>query len=337
MITIKEIARLAGTSRGTVDRVLHDRGNVKPAIRARVLAIAEEQQYRSNPFAKALVKGFEKNLIGVVINSKGNRFFDDVLVGIYDTVKKYSRYGFDVMIREIKGYNEEEQLAVLDEFLREDISALAITPMDSPAIAAKLSSFAPLPVIALNSDINFAEKFAFIGCDYYNSGCLSGDIARLMLPPGGGGISIITGSFLMKGHNERIRGFRDVIMSSDNAAARVVSIDENNDDNEASHDVTLNVLHRHKPDLIYYCAAGTEGGVRAVLESGLPAKVIVVDDIKPMRDYLARGVVQAIITQQPYAQGAMLIETVYNYLIDGKLPEQMNCYTENQVKLRHSK
>ena len=53
-ITIKEIARKAGVSAGTVDRVLHNRGEVAEATRKRVLEIAEAGNYATNVFARNL-------------------------------------------------------------------------------------------------------------------------------------------------------------------------------------------------------------------------------------------------------------------------------------------
>lgn len=333
MITIKDIARLAGTSRGTVDRVLNKRGNVKPEVEQRVLEIVEEYNYKSNPFAKALVSN-KKYRIGVVINAKDNKFFDDVLVGIHETINKYRTYGFEVVIREIKGYKESEQLNALDSILQNDLDALAITPINTAAVAERLSSLSPLPIVTLNSDIHIKKKLAYIGCDYLNSGQLSGDIANLMLP-GGGKTSIITGSFHMLGHNERIEGFKASVGSG--GPIHIVSIDENNDDNETSYAVTRDVIEKHGPQLIYFCAAGTEGGVKAVIDAKRDIKVIVVDDIGPMRAYLSNGAIQAIITQQPYLQGAVMVETLYDYLISGKKPERVHNYMENHVKLRHSK
>jgi len=49
MATIKEIAALAGVSRGTVDRVLNDRGAVNPETAEKIRKIAKELDY--NPTA----------------------------------------------------------------------------------------------------------------------------------------------------------------------------------------------------------------------------------------------------------------------------------------------
>ena len=54
-VTITKIAELSGVSRGTVDRVLNNRGNVKPQVMEHVRRIAAELGYKPNSVAKALV------------------------------------------------------------------------------------------------------------------------------------------------------------------------------------------------------------------------------------------------------------------------------------------
>lgn len=54
-ITSKEIAELAGVSRGTVDRALKGREGVNPKTKERILKIAEENNYKPNLIGKALV------------------------------------------------------------------------------------------------------------------------------------------------------------------------------------------------------------------------------------------------------------------------------------------
>lgn len=48
MATIKEIATLAGVSRGTVDRVLNHRGDVNPQTEKKILQIIRDLDYKPN-------------------------------------------------------------------------------------------------------------------------------------------------------------------------------------------------------------------------------------------------------------------------------------------------
>jgi Transcriptional regulators len=109
-ITIKEIAKIAGTSRGTVDRVLNGRGNVREDLQNKILKIAQENNYTPNPTAKMLSESGRPHKIGIVINSIGNEFFDEVLNGIKAIGEKYKTSNIDLIIREIKGYQVESQI-----------------------------------------------------------------------------------------------------------------------------------------------------------------------------------------------------------------------------------
>ena len=103
-MTIKQIAEKAGTSRGTVDRVLNGRGNVNPELAKRILDIAERERYQPNQLAQALIRSRQRTHIGMVIPSVGNPFFDEVLRGAQSRARKLSSYGTTLTIREIKGY-----------------------------------------------------------------------------------------------------------------------------------------------------------------------------------------------------------------------------------------
>ena len=50
-VTIKDVARLAKGSKGTVDRVIHNRGEVSEESRAKVLEVIEELGYTPNMYA----------------------------------------------------------------------------------------------------------------------------------------------------------------------------------------------------------------------------------------------------------------------------------------------
>ncbi len=79
MATLKEIADLAGVSRGTVDRVLNHRGSVSPQTEQKILEIVQALDYKPNK-AGIVLAAQKKNLkLGVVLLGKGTVFYDDIL------------------------------------------------------------------------------------------------------------------------------------------------------------------------------------------------------------------------------------------------------------------
>ena len=88
MVTIKQIADMCGVSRGTVDRVLNNRGNVKPDKQKLILDMAKKLNYIPNPAGRALVSRRSNPTVGVILPSKGIRFFDDVIDAMKHTVRE---------------------------------------------------------------------------------------------------------------------------------------------------------------------------------------------------------------------------------------------------------
>ncbi|MEM6945599.1 MAG: LacI family DNA-binding transcriptional regulator [Pseudomonadota bacterium] len=80
-VTVKDVARLSGVSDISVSRVMRGASSVSPALRDRVMAVANELGYTPNRLAGAL-KSQSSNLVAVVVPSIGNGVFPEVLDGI---------------------------------------------------------------------------------------------------------------------------------------------------------------------------------------------------------------------------------------------------------------
>ena len=91
-ITIKEVARLAKTSRGTVDRVINNRGSVNSEVAKRVMDVIKETGYEKSFIAKRLSSDRDLN-VGVIVGTINNSFFQDVLTGIRNGINRYYDYG----------------------------------------------------------------------------------------------------------------------------------------------------------------------------------------------------------------------------------------------------
>src|SRR5690348_631631 len=92
-ITIRQIAEKARVSRGTVDRVLNGRYGVKPDVRERILAIAEEMNYVPNLAAKALAYHKKPAVIGIIMPPEHIRFFDQIRAGIHSAAAELKDMG----------------------------------------------------------------------------------------------------------------------------------------------------------------------------------------------------------------------------------------------------
>lgn len=339
--TIKRIAQLAGVSRGTVDRVLHERGGVNPRTAARVREIAGELDYKTNLVAKSLSA---KNLrgsqtIGVLLNSRGNPFYNDIVAGVAAKAAEIADFGFEVRIVELEGYDVERQLRAIDSLAEEGVSGLAVSPINSPAVAAKLRELRDknIPAVCLNNDVEDAPRLAYVGSDSKRCGHVAAGLFGLLSDGKPQEIAIVAGSFMILGHYQRVQGFRERA-KAEFPSFRIVAEAENNDNDLLSYIATKTILNQH-PGLsgLFFGAAGIEGGLRAVEEAGMLKKlrVVTVDMIDVVKRQLLAGNVTATICQEPYKQGFEAVRVLFDYLLAGKKPAG-DIYTETQIMIRQS-
>lgn len=85
--TIIDVAAAAGVSKSLVSLALRDEPGVSPATRARILSAAQELGYRSNVWARNLVRGGD-DLIGVLITDLGNSYHTDVVLGLEEAAQE---------------------------------------------------------------------------------------------------------------------------------------------------------------------------------------------------------------------------------------------------------
>ena len=106
MVTIRDVAKLAGVSESTVSRVLSGSElaiRISDATRQRVLRVAEEMSYRPNPSARAL-RGKRTNLLGLIVREIDDPFFAQ-LIEVVSSVAKQK--GYDLILGYAKSDVEE--------------------------------------------------------------------------------------------------------------------------------------------------------------------------------------------------------------------------------------
>ena len=154
-VTVKTLAKAAGVSRGTVDRVLHNRGSVKKELALKIKTLAKELGYVPNRAGRALSGIREHYKIGIMLPSIGNAFFDGVIEGIEKACLEYEELGVEVILDKIQGYDEATHLKSIDELKKKGCSALCLATIDTPSVAEKIKEceLLGIKIILVNSDV----------------------------------------------------------------------------------------------------------------------------------------------------------------------------------------
>lgn len=337
MATIKEIASLAGVSRGTVDRVLNHRGAVSPQTEQKILEIVQALDYKPNK-AGIVLAAQKKNLkLGVVLLGLSTPFYDDVLIGVQSKATELEGYNCSVLIRQTE-YDLNQQLDAIEELLVEGINGLAISPYNDALIRDKINELYAqgIPVVTLNTDIENSRRIAYVGSNFYRSGETAAGLMHLMTK-GTIYVGIVSGSQNILCHTERIAGFRSVIQSYHNI--HIVDTVTNNDDEVESYELTTGLLTTH-PEInaLYFSAGGVYGGCRAVLSAGRDKDMTIItnDMVDTTRDYMEKGLIAATICQQPFLQGYNPLSILFTYLTTGELPHTEHNYVDVEIRIKEN-
>lgn len=338
MATIKEIATLAGVSRGTVDRVLNNRGSVNPATAEKIKEIAKALDYKPNLAGLALAAQKKKIKLGVILFSLENPFFIDVLDGINAKSEELSGYNCTVITKQIP-LDVAAQLQAIDELLADEVNGIALAPCNDERIRERINQLYEqgIPTVTFNTDIENSKRIAYVGSNYTKSGATAAGLLQLMTH-GKVHVGIITGSDNILCHTERIAGFtRALAPYSENIS--ITEIAEAHDDEIESYEKTTGLLTKH-PEInaLFFAAGGVYGGCRSVKALGRQNDIRIVsyDMVSTTSELIKDGTIAATICQQPKVQGSKPLALLFAYLTTGELPEKEYNYVAVDIRIKEN-
>jgi DNA-binding LacI/PurR family transcriptional regulator len=124
-ITIEDVSKRAGVSKGTVSAVINAKNTVKPATRDLILSVMKELNFRPKGVARNLKNGFQDKSIGVIIKDLNYPFYTAIASG----VKEYANSkGYSVIISSSENNHESEKM-LSHLFSTKDIKGTIIAPI----------------------------------------------------------------------------------------------------------------------------------------------------------------------------------------------------------------
>jgi LacI family transcriptional regulator len=335
-VTIKEIAQLCGVSRGTVDRVLNHRGKVKPETETLILRTIHRMGYTKNIAGKALTVRKNAPIFGALVSSEGNLFFDDVVAGFRKAEEELADYGVTVLLKTMRGYDVGRQLSLIDELCEAGIAVLIVQAINDERIEQRIRGLAEkgIATITVNTDIENSCRVCYVGSDYTSGGETAAGLMRL-ITRGQANLGIVTGVNTLLGHVQRLEGFerhlREVCPE-----IRILDRVSAMDDMEHSYRMTLEMLRRHPEiDTLFVTASGTFGACRAVIELDREKnmRVVAFDTVPSTVEMMRRGLVRAVVCQQPFMQGYQAVRAAFDILLTGASKQGEQIIMENQIKI----
>ena len=340
MTTIEIIAQKAGVSRGTVDRVLHNRGQVRAATEERVRAVMAEMDFQPNALGRAFYLSRRKNKIGVLVSFREPDFQKQVMQGINDGMVYAQQHGIETLIEVAAPDDAIGYLAALKRLIDSGVRCLALRGIVSEEVNACLRELPQdqIPIITYNQDIDSSLRSCFVGQDSYRSGVCAAALMEAISPRQG--CTLIVGvDWLHYSSEERIQGFVQYFQSLPDGEMDVSQVIYG----KGTHDLAYRLTKAKLEELpqitgIFVSGAGLSGAAHAVDDAGLSGKVKVVgyDATDSNIPYLEKGTVQFLIDQGPYQQGYKSIQLLTDAIFADRPLETAYCDTGIQIKNRYN-
>lgn len=316
-MTVVEIAKIAGVSIGTVDRVLHNRGRVSPETRTRIQEIIDTEGYQPNPLARHLKRNKEYR-IGVLIPEleKESRYWNQVYDGLKKAAGELSAFSFTLELFDFVRPDSVSLASAFRRMVSSGCAACVIAPvMQDETKALLMGEKQPLLYILIDSSLPGAAPLSTVAQDPYRGGYLAGRMMDLLSHSNGPFVVVrpFTEAFNL---NERARGFNawfatkpdvplvDMVCSENRMEETYATLDEVMRQNQNIRGIFAVSSIGHKI-VDYIDAKGKKKDIA----------IIGYDLVEENVQYLKDGKIDCLISQRPEEQGRHALFQIYKKLV----------------------
>jgi LacI family transcriptional regulator len=298
--TVHDIARSAGVSLATVDRVLNGRPGVRRVTRQKVEGAIAALGYVRDVAAANLAKG---RTYGFTFILPGND--NSFMIGLADEVRTAMARSIPerthIRIVDVPPFDPAALVAALEAVLEAPPSGVAFVAIDSPEVRAMTARLAAagIPTVTLVSDIPESGRDHYAGIDNIAAGRTAASLMGRFLGRRPATVAVLAGSMLVRDHRERLEGFSTVIGEAF-PEIEILPVLEGRDDPALAETLIAEALRLH-PQIggIYSLGAGNRGLIRALatIETGERPLVIAHELTTSTRTALAEGLIDAVLNQ----------------------------------------
>lgn len=260
-VGIRDVAKLAGVSTGTVSRVLNDHPSVTDELRARVRSIIEQLGYMPDPSARSM-RSKVSRLIGIIIPDLTNPFFSELVQSAEQAAAKHD-YNIIVMTSFDRAAKEADRIGQLTS--RKVDGIILVPSNDFHALKVPKG----LPIVIVD---RLLPGYSGIAADH-RSGVRLG--VEHLVKLGHHRIGFISGPKSSVPANDRLQGYLDAMKSANNgsqSAAQLIAEAAFDYESGRSAGNYLLARARHERPTAVFASSDQQaiGCMRAAHDLGIP-------------------------------------------------------------------
>ncbi|MEW2922532.1 LacI family DNA-binding transcriptional regulator [Muricauda sp. ANG21] len=319
--TIKDIARLAGVSRGTVDRIIHKRGPVSPATYEKVMGVLNEINYVPNIVGRALKKNKNYRIAVFIPDHTIVKYWEEVVTGIKKGAEEFQYFGISVEETYYSSSNtkvfEEQAKAILDS----SPEAVLIAPilLEESISFIKECLKREIRVVYINTQLPSIDTAYYVGTQRKVSGRVAANLFDCFIDDGNILILNLKGEIENPIHMERKEiGFREYFEEKSRSIKSIESISIEKESTNLDQIVNNFVLSDDSKKGIFVSGSHVHRVAKIVRENNLNVFLVGFDLIPQNIEFLEQGTIQFLIHEKRKNQGYLGIKYLAEFFLYGK-------------------
>ena len=321
MPTLRDVARAAGVSLATADRVLNRRPGVRPSTVERVETAMEELRFERHVGAASLARR-TRFRVAALLPRGDNPFMQNVRTELRHAASHPSNRQIDLDMVDAETLRPD----ALSQAVREAsdrCEALLVVGLDDPSVAEAIDGATEraIPVVTLVSDVPNARRTRYVGIDNRAAGRVAAALTGRFAGPEARSVAVVLGSRALRDHHDRLDGFQEAL------AARfpqltLGAVVEGEDDATATEEAVRRMLRRGEaPAASYSAGAGNAGLALALGECASRPLVIAHELTDETRPLIENGSIDALIVQDAGHEARSALRAILAALNGTRLDE----------------
>ncbi|MFQ6552433.1 LacI family DNA-binding transcriptional regulator [Aestuariibius insulae] len=298
--TVHDIAKEAGVSLATVDRVLNARSGVRDQTVTRVKAAVHKLGYVRDTHAANLARQRQYRFVFALPGSD-DPFVKALSNALSEATEAQQADRITARHVVIPTGDAHGIAGVLDRLDPETVDGLAVMAPETPQLRDAIARLKAkgIAVVAFVSDLPNSDRDHFVGINSLKAGRTAGTLMGRFLSDAKADILVVTPSMLARDSIERRLGF-DAVLSEGFPTLSVLPTIETHDDPARIRTVVTAAIAAH-PKLAGIYSMGTTGDplIEAIRASGRAKDLVMIaHDLTPLtRTGLIEGHIDAVIAQ----------------------------------------
>lgn len=326
-VRIIDIAEKAGVSKGTVDRVIHKRGHVAPAVKERVLAVMKALDYRPNTIASALAYNRIWKIAALLPNPTEDPFWQQPKSGIEKGLNATIDYGMNVDFFHFPDADMKAYTNCCDKILTGNYDAVLVAPLYYNEAHKFLNECEEigLKYFLINTYLKREDASfqCYVGQDSYQSGILAAKLLDFGIEDGDAVmvLHLEKGVYNSKHLLEKEQGFQNYFIDHSKRNRQIIKTSYENPTDINAFRKFINYQLKSYPNLkgIFVTTSRLYQLVDVLSEQQAEKIKLVGFDLIPENlAYLQTEKIDFLINQNPVKQGYLGILNIFEHLVRKK-------------------